>query len=386
MPRALLIVIDSVGVGHAADADDFTDEGANTLGHIYESQGPDFSLPFLEKIGLDLIMRGAAGEDVTEEFAKRGTRNSIGWMSEKSIGKDTTTGHWELAGCVTEEPFALYDMFPQSVIEPIEEICNVRFIGNYPQSGTKILEEVGEQHYTSGDPILYTSADSVMQIAAHEEIIPIDLLYEICDVAREQANEIRIARVIARPFVGTIGNFVRTSNRKDFSMTPPYTVLNKLHDSGNPVIGVGKISDIFAESGISASNSTKSNAEGMSVIDHQWERLDTGLIFANLVDFDTLYGHRRDPDGYAKALIEFDKWFEGFVDNIGSDDLVLVTADHGNDPTWRGTDHTREKVPLIAFHPGGAEMLGNRGSFADVASTISTHFGFDPWPTGVPFA
>ena len=266
-----------------------------------------------------------------------------------------------------------------------DRICNVRFIGNYPQSGTIILEEMGAEHYTTGNPILYTSADSVMQIAAHEEIIPVDLLYEMCEVTREFADSYRIARVIARPFIGKVGAFERTSNRRDFSMSPPYNVLNKLRDAGQPVISIGKISDIFAGSAISASCPTRSNAEGMREIDDQWAQLDTGLLFANLVDFDTKYGHRRDPAGYAACLDEFDQWLAGFVNEIDGDDLVIITADHGNDPTWRGSDHTREQVPLIAFHPGTPELLGARSTFADVASTISTHFGFDPWPTGTPF-
>jgi len=386
MPRALLIVLDSVGVGHAPDADDFTDEGANTLGHIYESQkASGFSLPFLESLGLDLIMRGAAGEDISADFDARKPPASIGWMKEASLGKDTTTGHWEMAGCITEVPFSLYDMFPQSVIEPIEEICNVRFIGNYPQSGTMILEELGEEHYRTGNPILYTSADSVMQIAAHEEIIPVDLLYEMCEVAREFADKLGVARVIARPFVGKIGSFERTSNRKDFSMVPPYNVLNKLNDAGKPVVGIGKISDIFAGKGISGSNPTTTNTAGMHAIEEQWSQMEDGLVFANLVDFDTKFGHCRDPAGYAQCLDEFDQWFAKFVETIGPDDLVLVTADHGNDPTWRGTDHTREMVPLIAFAPGEPELLGERSTFADIASTLTTHFGFDPWPTGTPF-
>jgi phosphopentomutase len=307
-------------------------------------------------------------------------------MSERSAGKDTTTGHWEIAGIVLEEPFATFERFPDELVHAIERDNGVEFIGNYPQSGTTILAELGAEHVRTGKPILYTSADSVFQIAAHEQVIRIDRLYEICTVARQHADRFRIGRVIARPFTGPEGGFSRTSRRHDFSMEPPRSILNAISENGQVVIGVGKISDIFAGQGITESFPTDGNAEGMRRIAENWERLEDGLIFANLVDFDMLYGHRRDVAGYARMLAEFDEWLGQFLSEVGPADLVVITADHGNDPTFRGTDHTREQVPLFVLHNNEARSLGVRKTYADIAATLGDYFKLPGgWPVGESF-
>jgi phosphopentomutase len=364
--RALLLVLDSVGCGHAPDAAAYGDEGANTLGHILERR-PRTRLPALESLGLPQALALARGEAPPPPL-----RGGIGVLTERSAGKDTTTGHWELAGAEVDEPFATFACFPEELVRPIAHEAGVGFLGNRAASGTAILDELGAEHVATGKPILYTSADSVLQIAAHEAVIPLERLYEICRIARRHCDAWRIGRVIARPFVGEAGHFVRTANRHDFSMIPPRTVLNALAEAGVPVIGIGKISDIFAASGISESHPTKSNADGMATIDRLWAERRDGLLFANLVDFDSLFGHRRDVEGYARALEEFDAWLAGFLPKIEPNDLVLITADHGNDPTWRGTDHTRERVPVFA--PNAHGLLGVRETYADVAATIAAHF------------
>ena len=371
--RALLLVLDSVGCGGAPDAVAYGDEGANTLGHIYE-RTPGFSLPNLERLGLVAILHRA---DATAPQANWGR------MRERSRGKDTTTGHWEIAGVVLEQPFTVYEKFPDALVHAIEREAGVQFIGNFPRSGTVVLDELGPEHLRTGNPILYTSADSVLQVAAHESIVPLPRLYEICKIARRHCDPVRIGRVIARPFIGETGAFKRTSGRHDYAMHPPRTVLNALADAGRTVHGIGKISDIFAGSGITASTPTASNAEGMAAILREWPSID-GLLFANLVDFDMHFGHRRNVAGYANAL-KFDRWLPTFLANVKPDDLVIITADHGNDPTWRGTDHTREEVPLLVLHGGKAAALGTRTSFADVAATISEYFGLAAWPGASSF-
>jgi phosphopentomutase len=279
----------------------------------------------------------------------------------------------------------VFERFPQELVQKIEREAGVKFIGNYARSGTTILEELGEEHVRTGRPILYTSADSVLQVAAHEQVIPIARLYEICEVARRHADDAKIGRVIARPFDGQPGSFRRTCRRHDFSMKPPRTVLNALSDAGVVVICVGKISDIFAGEGITESHPTSSNAEGMCRIADLWADAENAFIFANLVDFDMLFGHRRDVAGYSRALEEFDHWLGSFVRQIAPEDLVVVTADHGNDPTFRGTDHTREQVPLFVFHHCDVRDLGIRDTFADVAATLACYFAIAPWPIGKPF-
>jgi len=374
VPRALLLVLDSVGCGHAPDAAAYGDEGANTLGHILE-QRPRTKLPTLKSLGLYQSLALARGE----EPCSPPLQGAAGVLTERSAGKDTTTGHWELAGTVIDEAFATFEKFPAELVRAIEGEAGIEFIGNYPASGTAVIEQLGAEHVATKKPILYTSADSVLQIAAHEEVVPLERLYEICKVARRHCDAWRIGRVIARPFVGG-PDFKRTANRHDYSMIPPRTVLNALAESGAPVIGVGKISDIFAGSGVTESFPTKSNEDGMAAIDRLWAERSEGLVFANLVDFDMLYGHRRDIEGYATALEEFDMWLAGFLPEIAPGDLVLITADHGNDPAFRGSDHTRERVPILV--PTAENSIGVRDTYADVAATLAAHFNLAPWPVG----
>jgi phosphopentomutase len=371
--RGLWLVLDSAGCGGAADAEDFGDAGADTLGHLFEREG--LELPHMASLGLYEIMHSAV---VPESVPLRAGAAACR-LSERSMGKDTTTGHWELAGVVLEKSFETYDCFPHDLVSALELRCGVRFLGNVAASGTAILERLGEEHCRSGSPILYTSADSVMQIAAHEEIFGLERLWELCVQARCLLDErgLRIGRVIARPFVGNAREgFRRTANRRDFSLEPPRMVLDALKDAGVRVCGVGKISDIFAGHGLSESHPTKSNAAGMETIARLWESADVGratLIVANLVDFDMLYGHRRDPQGYAQALREFDAWLGDWLPQVREGDFVCITADHGNDPYHQGTDHTREQVPLLTLH-GTLLVEGERG-FSFVAELLRAKFG-----------
>ena len=363
--RALLLVLDSVGCGAAPDGDRYGDTGADTLGHIYR-ETPGFSLPSMEALGLGAILNLPNAAPPTASFGR---------MREQSAGKDTTTGHWEIAGAALDEPFSTFEAFPPELLGPIEREAGVRFIGNYPRSGTTILEELGSEHIATGNPIVYTSADSVLQIAAHERVFPLKKLYAVCEIARRHCDEWRIGRVIARPFDGAPGAFRRSSGRHDYAMLPPRTVLNAIQEAGQSVIGIGKISDIFAGSGITRSVPTASNEEGMKAIADLWNRSLDGLLFANLVDFDMLFGHRRNVPGYAAALAEYDVWLSRFARTVEPEDLVIITADHGNDPTHTGTDHTREEVPLIVLHRERRIDLGTRSSFADVAATLAEYFG-----------
>ncbi|MDI3306463.1 MAG: phosphopentomutase [Acetobacteraceae bacterium] len=372
--RGLVIVLDSVGAGGAPDAAQYGDEGANTLGHLLQQAG--LHLPVLWSLGLGCIL-GVEVDGMPQA--------SHGRMRERSAGKDSTTGHWEIAGVVLDQPFALFDRFPDALVQAIEREAGLRFIGNIPASGTQIIADLGEVHLRTGCPILYTSADSVLQIAAHEEVIPVERLYAICEVARRHADAWHIGRVIARPFIGAPGAFTRTARRHDFSMRPPPTVLNAINDAGLPVRAIGKIADLFAGQGITETHPTESNADGMRITEAVWRDTESGLVFTNLVDFDTLYGHRRDPQGYARALREFDDWLGGFLPACKAEDLVIITADHGNDPTFRGTDHTREEVPLLVLHKSRRDALGTRESFADIATTLAEFFGLPPWPTGASF-
>jgi phosphopentomutase len=377
--RALVVVLDSVGVGHAPDAEKYGDDGANTLAHIFDAV-PNFSLPNLGRLGLDELI-GKADPKKKVRYAA-----SFGKMQERSVGKDTTTGHWELAGLIIKEPFSVFQKFPDALVRTIEQKAGVEFIGNYARSGTTVLEELGPEHLRTTNPILYTSADSVLQIAAHEKIVPIARLYQICEIARHESEAYRIGRVIARPFEGEPGNFRRTSRRHDFSMKPDPTVLSAIRDAGIAVRSVGKVSDIFAGEGISESHATQSNRAGMERIDSLWSENADGLVFANLVDFDMLYGHRRDVAGYAQSLREFDDWLGQFQSKIETDDLVIITADHGNDPTFAGSDHTREQVPLLVLHNAECRNLGTRSTFADVAASLAEFFQLpEPWHTGISF-
>jgi phosphopentomutase len=380
--RAFLLVLDSVGIGHAPDAARYGDEDANTLGHIF-ARVPTLKLPNLCALGLPKILDAnytwAHKQSPLPIFA------SFGRMQERSRGKDTTTGHWELAGVVLDQPFTVLEKFPYELVNPIEREAGVKFMGNCADNGPAVLEQLGPEHICTGRPILYTSADSVLQIAAHEEIIPVKELYGICEIARKHADDFRIGRVIASPFVGK-ERFTRTANRHDFSIKPPRTVLNALSEAKIPVISVGKISDIFAGEGITNSQPTKSNRDAMDKIDKLWPKTKRGLIFANLGDFDSLYGHHRDATGYAKALAEFDCWLGNFIDKIAPEDLIIITADHGNDPTFQGTDHTREQVPLFVIHNRESRDLGTRSTFADVAASLAEFFNLpESWPIGKSF-
>lgn len=374
--RALVIVLDSVGCGHAPDAAVYGDAGADTLGHLFGNI-PGLSLPNLASLGLYEILRRL---DPAFPLASPDPHPSAsyGVLREISAGKDTTTGHWELMGATLHKPFATFDHFPPDLVRELEQRGDVRFIGNVAASGTEILTALGAEHLKSGHPILYTSADSVLQIAAHEDpaIFGLERLHALCKLARQVLDErgIPIGRVIARPFVGdSAENFKRTSNRHDYSLHPPINCLNRLQGVGVETIGIGKISDIFADSGISQSHPTLSNADGMKTIGELWSKPVSSptFLFANLVDFDSLYGHRRNPQGYASALVEFDQWLGGFIRTIEPGDLLIITADHGNDPYHRGTDHTRELVPVLALQAGNPDFE-NR-SFDEVARLVERH-------------
>lgn len=370
--RIFCIVLDSVGIGELPDAHKFGDYNVHTLGHIAEKVG--LNIPNLERLGLGNIehLKGVnTNESSIAHFGK---------MAEVSIGKDTTTGHWELMGLKVDIPFNTYpDGFPPELIQQFESATNRKVIGNKVASGTEILDELGEEQMRTGSWIVYTSADSVFQIAAHEEIIPLEELYHACEIARKLTlqKEFPVGRVIARPYIGQPGSFERTSNRRDYSVKPPApTVMNHLIDAGYDVIAIGKISDIFADEGISKSIHTKSNTDGVDQTINMMKESFVGFCFTNLVDFDSKFGHRRDPVGYAKAIEEFDSRLPELLEHITSDDLLIITADHGNDPTYSGTDHTREYVPILIYSPhiniGGS--IGVRETFSDLAATIADNF------------
>lgn len=368
MRRALVIVLDSVGCGHAPDAATYGDLGANTLGHLYE-RITDFRLPHLESIGLASLLGLPDPQQCLPGF------NSAR-LTSHAAGKDTTSGHWELMGYTLTSAFETFTTFPDELVQELSLRCQTKFLGNTTASGTEIITRLGTAHIETGYPILYTSADSVMQIAAHEEHFGLERLWDVCQTARALLNErnIRIGRVIARPFTGDSSTgFHRTTNRHDYSIPPGPTTLNQLQTSGITTIGIGKISDIFAHKGIDQSHPTTSNTDGMATIDRLWNTTNTDnhFLFANLVDFDALYGHRRNPLGYAACLRDFDDWLGTFLPSIQTDDLVLITADHGNDPYHTGTDHTREQVPLLAH---GAPRAQQATRFSDVASLLQQHF------------
>ncbi|MCC3373448.1 phosphopentomutase [Cohnella sp. REN36] len=368
--RIITIVLDSVGIGELPDADAYGDAGAHTLGHIAGSV-PDFDLPNLRKLGLANIAPIGDWQPEASPGAYYGK------MAEASVGKDTMTGHWELMGLKIDTPFRTFPAgFPDALLSAFEAETGRSVIGNKAASGTEILDELGEEQMRSGAWIVYTSADSVFQIAAHEDVIPLEELYQACRIARRLTMQeaFSVGRVIARPYVGNPGAFARTPNRHDYAVKPPQpTVLNALKRAGSEVVAVGKINDIFSGEGITKAIPTKSNADGIAATLREMERDFGGLVFTNLVDFDSLYGHRRDPVGYARALEEFDRAVPALLERLRPDDLLIVTADHGNDPTHAGTDHTREYVPLLVAGPGlrSPGGLGVRGTFADVAATIA---------------
>ena len=389
--RIITIVTDSVGIGHSPEAERFGDAGANTLGHIEETVGP-LQIPNLRKLGMGKIA------DITPQADT--VVGAFGRMHEVSTGKDTTSGHWEMMGHPVKVPFpTFYDGFPQELMDTFTRETGYGFLGNEAASGTEIIERLGKEHMRTGKPIVYTSADSVFQIAAHESIIPLEDLYKMCQIARERVciGDYYVGRIIARPFVGEPGHFVRTSNRHDYSRLPEGRfVLQALQDAKVPTIGVGKIGDIYAYIGLDQSYPTKSNSHGMNLVaallghtadgTHSMQdtsdttlegRFTHGYMMVNLVEFDSLYGHRRDVQGYGRELEMFDYQLGGLLELLTEDDLLLITADHGNDPTWKGTDHTRELVPLLAYSPSftGPIDLGDRRSFADIGQTILENFG-----------
>jgi len=382
--RVILLVLDSVGIGELPDASEYGDEGANTLCNIAKNVG-GLDLPNLQAIGLGNI------ESINGIRPIANPNAYYGKMAEASVGKDTITGHWEMAGICIGHPFNTYpNGFPEEVIDQfIKGINKSGVLGNKPASGTDIIEEYGEQHLQTGWPIVYTSADSVFQIAAHEEVIPIEELYDICKVARTILHgEHAVARVIARPFIGDLGKFQRTANRKDFSVSPPTaTILDRLIDKHINVTAIGKINDIFNGQGITKSYKSVSNYQGLQLLEQQLKEADNGLIFTNLVDFDMLYGHRNDIVGYAKALKEVDDYLPRILSNLRETDLLIITADHGCDPTTVGTDHTREYVPLLVYHNNVTKghSLGVRNTFADIAATIAEIFQVQPTESGVSF-
>ncbi|HZJ82595.1 MAG TPA: phosphopentomutase [Clostridia bacterium] len=383
MKRAIIIVMDSVGIGELPDAHKYGDVSSNTLGNI-AAQIKGFSLPNLQSLGLGNI-QGIEGFERVENPI-----GSFGKMDEKSAGKDTTTGHWEMMGIVLPKPFPTYpDGFPHDVIDRFEERIGSPILGNIPASGTQIIKDLGKDHMKTGYPIVYTSADSVFQIAAHEDIIPIERLYEICRIAREiLIGDHAVGRVIARPFIGKPGSFKRTSRRHDFSLDPIHeTVLDNAADEGFAVKAVGKIIDVFNSKGITESIYTENNMDGVNrTIDFIKEDFE-GIIFTNLIEFDMLYGHRNDVAGYARALVELDGRIPEVLDALKDDDVLMITADHGCDPTRPGTDHSREYVPLLVYGKGLKQNidLGIRETFADLGATVSQILGINPPRKGIGF-
>lgn len=368
-----VVVLDSVGIGEAPDAANFGDIGSHTLGHIAEKMN-GLTMPHMESFGLANIepLQGMQATDKPKAY--------YGKMQEASVGKDTMTGHWEIMGLNIDKPFKVYpEGFPAELIAELEKRTGRKVLCNKPASGTQVIEDFGKEHMETGAIIVYTSADPVLQIAAHEEIIPLEELYKICEIARELTlqPEYLVGRVIARPFVGTPGNFTRTSNRHDYALKPfGRTTMNVLKDAGLDVIAIGKISDIFNGEGVTDAVRTKNNKDGMDKFAEVVRRDFHGISFLNLVDFDANFGHRRDPLGYGNALQEFDARLPEITEAMTEDDLLIITADHGNDPTFHGTDHTREYVPLIVYSPrfnGGSE-LALRETFADIAATVAENF------------
>lgn len=382
MARFVLIVLDSVGIGELPDAWQYNDQGSNTLANLAQAV-KGLNLPNLEKLGLGNIHPIEGVSPQTESLA------AWGKMAEQSPGKDTTTGHWELAGIILKQPFPTYPQgFPEEVISRFTKAIGRPILGNITASGTEIIKELGVEHMRSGAPIVYTSADSVFQIAAHEQIVPVSKLYEWCQIAREiLVGEHGVGRVIARPFLGEPGSFWRTQNRKDFSLAPTApTILDYLTEQQIPTVAIGKIKDIFAGRGIQKHLPAGNNLETVAAVIGALKRTKTGLIFANCVDFDTLWGHRNDVQGYAQGLEEFDQNLPRIMEQLAEDDILCLTADHGCDPTTPSTDHSREYVPLLVY---GSKVkpvdLGTRSTFSDIAQTICEFYDLQPVFPGESF-
>lgn len=373
MKNFLIILLDGVGVGELPDASKYNDEGSNTLGNI--SKAIDgFHLPNLQKLGLGNIIPIVGVPPVEKPLA------SFGKMNEKAPGKDSTSGHWEIAGLELNFNFPYYpNGFSDDLINSFLKLTGLKgILGNKAASGTEIIKELGDEHVNTGFPIVYTSADSVFQIAAHEKVIPLDRLYEICEIARNKIfiDENTVGRIIARPFLGESGNYARTTNRKDFSINPPEnTILDVLKNNGIETIAIGKINDLFNYKGITQNVKSKSNEEGITRIRESLKRNSNSFIFINLVDFDVYYGHRNDPEGFAKALIYFDDHLPEILELLDKEDVLIITADHGNDPTSASTDHSREYIPLLYYKKGNSgKNLGIRDTFADIAKSAADFF------------
>ncbi|MFH1844494.1 MAG: phosphopentomutase [bacterium] len=385
MKRVFLIILDGVGVGELPDAAAYGDSGSDTLGNLSRAVG-GLELPTLARLGLGNL------HDIAGVPPVSSPRAAYGRLREISAGKDSTTGHWELMGLITEQPFPTYpDGFPADLLADFCRVTGYDYIGNEPASGTEIIQRLGDEHVATGKLIVYTSADSVFQIAAHEEVVPLRELYRICEVTRELLTPPhQMSRVIARPFLGQSGSYERTPNRHDYSVAPPPGLLMPaLVEAGLQVVTIGKIYDLYAGQGITEKYGSRSNADGMQrLLDLTRHTLaDPVLYLLNLVDFDTLWGHRNDPAGMADGLRVFDQWFRGFLAEMQPDDLLLLTADHGNDPTTASTDHSREYVPLLACW-GKRDLgvdLGTRDSFADVGATIADYFEISGWSVGESF-
>jgi phosphopentomutase len=383
MKRAIIIVLDGVGIGELPDAAEYGDEGSNTLGNIAKNID-NFRLPNLEKLGLGNI------DNIIGFLKNPLPEGCFGKMAEKSPGKDTTTGHWEIAGIVMDRPFPVYPAgFPDFLIEEFEIAIKRKTLGNIPASGTEIIKRLGKEHLNTGYPIVYTSGDSVFQIAAHEDIIPVEELYNICKVARKMLKgEHAVGRVIARPFIGSEGNFTRTVRRRDFSLKPPKkTLLDYIVEKGYKVKTVGKIDDIFTNQGVTESIHTQGNVDGINKTINFINEEFPGLIFTNLIDYDMLYGHRNDINGFAQALIEFDERLPKILNNLKDSDILFITADHGCDPTTLSTDHSREYVPLLVYGKKIAtgRNLGIRKKFADLGATIAEYLNTGFTGEGISF-
>lgn len=375
--RVFVVVIDSLGVGYEEHSKEYGDEGANTLGHMFEATNGIYKIPNLQKMGLCNLteVKGNPRIENTNAYYLK--------LKESSVGKDTMTGHWEIMGVLTTQPAVTFTDtgFPKELIDELERQTGYKTIGNYSASGTEIIKELGERQLKTKELIIYTSADSVLQIAAHEELFGLDEIYRICHIAREICSsrpEWKVGRVIARPYIGTCADdFTRTSNRHDYALDPTdKTVLDDLKAHGYEVISIGKINDIFNTKGITRAIKSPSSVEGMKqTIDVAKEEFE-GICFTNLVDFDAKWGHRRNPEGYAKELVAFDELLPQLLDNLNEDDLLFITADHGNDPTWKGTDHTREMIPVLIYSKSFKEPkdLGVQNSFACIGSTIAEMF------------
>ncbi len=387
--QAIILVIDSLGIGELPDAHEYGDKGSNTLGHIYDAI-PNASLPHLEKMGIKKALQLTSPNTSTDSESLKG---SYGVMRELSPGKDTTTGHWELGGIILEKAFQTFPpaspSFPDALIKNFCQKINKGILGNEAASGTEIIMRLGSEHLQTGKPIVYTSADSVFQIAAHEEIIPITELYDMCETARELCNPYQIARVIARPFIGSPGKFERTARRKDFSIPlPQKSILDHLKQNGVKTIGVGKIGNIFNEQGLTETFPEKGNQKCLEKTLHllNHKSKTPTFTFVNLVDTDMIYGHRRDVNGYYQELQHIDSYIPKIKKLLAPDDLLIITADHGCDPTFRGTDHTREYVPLLVYQKTQPPAnLGVRKTFADVAQSLTQFFNTPPMPHGESF-